>query len=158
MSPVFLIISFNSFRNLFPFPSISGRRSHLAEKAPVLLEPSSPLADLAKTECCFKRVIAAGRPGGPHVMFQFKGFKSYCTNTFKRPCFVNILQDCRKHRMALRFSSCSKANMNTHQSFLGVFDQAGHQDLTAVGCRDATLGILDELFVPTSTSPYAEDP
>ena len=48
--------------------------------------------------------------------------------------------------------------MEHFHGFLGVFDQAEHQDLTAVGCRDATVGILKELCSPSSPVPYKSDP
>ncbi|CAL1145168.1 unnamed protein product [Cladocopium goreaui] len=64
--------------------------------------------------------------------------------------------DPRKHRMALRYSSCSLA-METSSGFLGIWDQAEHQDLTAVGVRDATMGILKELCTPSSVVPFTRD-
>ncbi|CAL1127434.1 unnamed protein product [Cladocopium goreaui] len=70
---------------------------------------------------------------------------------------VSLQQDPRKHRMALRYSACSKETMEHFHGFLGVFDQAEHQDLTAVGCRDATVGILKKLCSPSSPVPYKSD-
>eukprot|EP00435_Cladocopium_sp_Y103_P009882 s854_g2.t1 len=58
---------------------------------------------------------------------------------------VEQTKDPRKHRMALRYSACSEETLEESHGFVGVFDQAEHQDLTAVGCRDATVGILEEL-------------
>ena len=67
-------------------------------------------------------------------------------------------QDARKQKMALRYNSCSEKTMQTFQGFLGVFDQAAHQDLTAVGCRDATLGVLQDLCSPQSAPPEKKEP
>ena len=60
--------------------------------------------------------------------------------------------------MALRFSACDQVAFEASQGVVGVFDQADHQDLTAVGCRDATMGILQELCEPSAPIPYAGEP
>lgn len=48
--------------------------------------------------------------------------------------------------------------MESVQGFVGCFDQAAHQDLTAVGCRDATIGILEDLCCPQSAPPEKKEP
>ena len=58
--------------------------------------------------------------------------------------------------MAVRFSCCDKSLRQT-SGFLGVFDQAEHGDLTAVGCRDATVTVIKELFVPSKPGPFMKD-
>ena len=58
--------------------------------------------------------------------------------------------------MALRYCARSLA-MEASTGFVGIWDQAEHQDLTAVGVRDATVSILRELCTPSSVVPFTTD-
>ncbi len=83
-------------------------------------------------------------------------FGAPTVNARMQATHIAAWQDARRHRMAVRFTCCDDVLLHQSSGFIGVFDQAEYGDLTAVGCRDATVSVIQQLFVPAKPPPFVQ--
>lgn len=66
---------------------------------------------------------------------------------------VNQSQDSRAHKLALQYTGCGN-DLQPVSGFVGIFHQI--EDLTGVGCANATMSIMKELCCPQSKAYLSE--